>query len=129
MMTRFVLYSPDPTVGIFLGDCLGLGFWSLMAPTGQEAAVTFATEAEAAAFVASWSEQPKFAIEIRPVEADDGIFATVAACVKAGLPAWDPNADGDITGTMVSRAQAETLFETSGATSTPAPKVERKGDF
>src|SRR5258708_2332883 len=106
---RFVLYSPDPTVGVFLGDCLGLGFWSLMAPTGQEAAVTFATEAEAAEFVASWSEQPSFPIEIRSVEADDGAFASVAACVRASLPSWDPSADYDVVGTMVSRSQTEML--------------------
>jgi len=101
---RFVLYSPDPKIGIYLGNCMGMGFWSLCDPAGQPSAVTFATESEAAVHVASWDVQPEFQIEIRPVEADDGMidgassrerthptYASVAACVAAGLPAWDPD--------------------------------------
>lgn len=88
-MTRFVLFHP--TDGIFLGNCMGLGFWSLLDPVGQDEAVTFADRIEAIdAKAVSISPDEFCAVEIRPVEVANPPYATLAECVAAGLPSWEP---------------------------------------
>jgi hypothetical protein len=91
----FVIYSPE--LGVYLGNCLGLGFWSKLDPVGQPCAVTFPTIYEAQRHAASW-DTPVKDMQFIPVQADDVSkrlgqpdYASIAACVAAGLPAWDPD--------------------------------------
>lgn len=83
---RFVLVSPE--MGIYLGNCLGLGFWSKLDPVGQPSAVTFESDADAIGHAQSWDGGVPEGLTSREVEADDGIYASVAACVAAGLEGW-----------------------------------------
>jgi hypothetical protein len=83
----YVVYSDE--AGVYLGSALGLGFWSKWDCAGQDSAVVFNTIEE----IENWKTncsgaQPGF----RPVEvkADDGNYASMDACVAAGLPRWDP---------------------------------------
>lgn len=95
-LRRFVLYSP--TDGIYLGNAMGLGFWSLLDPADQPAAVTFPTPDAAFAHVLDWDNQESkpVALEVKPVEVEvpafsqgEPIYATIAECVAAGLPGWE----------------------------------------
>lgn len=94
--TRWAMVHPE--LGIYLGSCMGLGFWSLLDPVGQPVAVTFASPQEGRECAASWDDQPstdklRAAIAFRPVAvaAADG-YATIEECVAAGLPTWNPEA-------------------------------------
>lgn len=97
-VARFVLFHPE--AGVYLGNAMGLGFWSLWDPVGQEVAVTFASEAEAMEHVATWDGDATFnaAVTAREVlcATVEGStvphYATIAECFRAGLPRWDPNA-------------------------------------
>lgn len=51
---RFVITHPQ--MGVYLGNCMGLGFWSKMDTVGQNAAVTFASVTSAEAHISSWDE-------------------------------------------------------------------------
>jgi hypothetical protein len=95
---RFLLYNRD--LGVYLGNFLGMGFWSRLDPAGQPAAVTFASEEDATRHVASWDGMgPRFPVEVRLVETDDGDYASIAACVAAGFDAWDTEGfDRDVEG-------------------------------
>lgn len=90
---RFVVHSER--LGVFLGDCMGLDFWSRLDPVGQDAAATFRSEADAQAFIARVGEHCTSAGVLRAVAVNPelGDYASVADCVKAGLPAWNPNAE------------------------------------
>lgn len=81
-----VIYHP--TDGIYLGSCLGMGFWSSLDPVGQPSAVTFPSEAAAEQHMAEWECGRPQGISFVPVEADAAGYASIAACVAAGLPAW-----------------------------------------
>lgn len=82
----FVLTHPEQ--GIYLGSCLGLGFWSKLDAAGQEAACTFDSEAEAAAFIRSWDAANDPAdYQLAPVSPSDGNYATVDDLRAAGLEA------------------------------------------
>jgi hypothetical protein len=83
---RYVLYNKE--AGIYLGSCMGLGFWSKWDPVGQEAAITFPDIQTALNVVSSWDTQ----LECQPIEVDiKEQYASIADCERAGLPAWDPN--------------------------------------
>lgn len=102
--TRFVLVHPE--MGIYLGSCMGMGFWSKLDPVGQPCAVTFENRVEADDVMQSWDNGRPDGVVIWPVVPDghrpDGHvsrmpsevcgYASVAACVAAGLDAWDPEA-------------------------------------
>lgn len=51
---RVVITHPE--MGIYLGCCLGLGFWTKLDPVGQGEAVTFEDESDARDYVCSWDE-------------------------------------------------------------------------
>jgi hypothetical protein len=82
-----------PTDGIFIGEKLGLGVWSKLDPAGQDAAAAFKDVAEAEAVMRRWIGGRPDGVVFRQVEADrnNGLHASIEACVRAGLPAWDPN--------------------------------------
>lgn len=86
--THYVAYSH--TLGVFLGQCLGLGFWSKLDSAGQDSAVTFATPTEFLDWAKTWNDPPPADTVIRAVECADPQFATSAECEQAGLPGWKP---------------------------------------
>jgi len=75
-------------LGIYLGNCLGLGFWSKLDPVGQPSAVTFDSEDEARNHVEIW-DNPLDDYQLVHVEPDDGWFITSEAVAKYGLDSWD----------------------------------------
>lgn len=85
--SRYVLYSES--LGVYLGGCMGLGFFSRLDPVGQDAAVTFPSAEEAVLHSMGWST-PVSDIRAMPVVAGDDGYATIAQCEAAGLPTWDP---------------------------------------
>ena len=94
---RVVMYHLE--YGIFLGEALGLAFWSKLDPCGQSSAPTFTHEA-VSDFVGCM--KLRGTVQYVPVMPDDGDYATRRACVAAGLPDWDPGAkptDGGLVGT------------------------------
>jgi hypothetical protein len=52
-MTVVITHSK---MGIYLGNCMGLGFWSLLDSAGQEQAIAFAHITEARMHIASWEQ-------------------------------------------------------------------------
>lgn len=81
-----VIYSEAD--GIFLGECLGLEFWSKLDPCDQPAAVTFQSPIDAERYMSTWRGGRRMGVLLVPVEADQDGYASVEACVKAGLPSW-----------------------------------------
>ena len=78
--------------GIYLGSCLGLGFWSQLDPCGQTDACTFPSEAAARDHVRSWrpaeGEYNPDDFQYVNVEAKHHAYATMAECVAAGQKPW-----------------------------------------
>ncbi len=86
---RLVLYSEE--VGVYLGNAMGLGFWSKLDAVGQTHACVFLSERAALDHIASWDKPPTFALGTHPVIiASDKAGASVEECVAAGLPRWVP---------------------------------------
>lgn len=77
--------------GIYLGNCMGMGFWSKLDPAGQDAAAVFPDAVEAKKHMAGWDGGEPSGVTFVEVDADmdSGRYASVAACTRAGLPAWD----------------------------------------
>lgn len=90
-----VIYHDE--MGVFLGHSLGLGFFSNMDPVGQTSAVAFKDEQDAREFIAECDDFPSD-VKFRTVVADanNGEAATIQACIDAGLPGWDPEANNDL---------------------------------
>jgi hypothetical protein len=86
-MKRFVLVHKE--AGVYLGSCMGLGFWSQWDAVGQDHAVAFASQKEAEDYAASW-DKPMAGLSTIAVETTDAHYASVNECVAAGLPAWNP---------------------------------------
>lgn len=88
---RFVLYVEE--WGVYVGEFLGLGFWSKIDPVGQPCAVAFDTIDDAVAYVHTWKDRPPAyrTIEVHTRKPDR---ASIEECVAAGIPAWeaDPEA-------------------------------------
>lgn len=72
------------TMGIYLGNALGLGFWTLLDPAGQPSACAFENEDQARAHVATWIDggDPE---AYRYIIAGNGREATIADLKVAGL--------------------------------------------
>ena len=88
-MKRYLLIHPE--FGVYIGHCMGLGFWSNEETAGQNAACTFALPEEAHEHANSWIHTPD-GLTTLPVETDieerGNYYASVAACVAAGAPGW-----------------------------------------
>lgn len=82
----FVIFSNED--GVFLGSCLGMGFWSKLDPVGQPSAVTFESVEAAEEYIATWESGRPANIAFVPVVPDSEGYASIAACVAAGLPGW-----------------------------------------
>jgi hypothetical protein len=90
-----VIYSERD--GIFLGSLLGLAFWSKLESAGQTHACTFESVSQALAHVSAWATKPTDMVFVS-VSEDADRCASIAACVAAGLPAWDPAEPGLLSG-------------------------------
>ena len=92
----FVLVHEED--GIFLGQGMGLGFWSKLDPVGQDAAVTFPTAAEFNDWIAEVRKenpdafrQPSSLVRVKASKYEGGVwYATIDDCKAAGLPGWTP---------------------------------------
>lgn len=76
------------TMGVFLGQFLGLSFWTLLASEGQHGAVTFDSPEQAISFF----KDQGFHTPIRTVEIEpdlDSIYVSRKALEKLGLPVGD----------------------------------------
>lgn len=86
-----------PEMGIYLGCCMGLGFWSNLDPAGQNAAVCFKDEKMAREYMETWDKGAPANVTfvgVTPDEFDGSArYASVQACVRAGLPGWSPDAE------------------------------------
>lgn len=74
--------------GVYLGSCLGLGFWSKLDTAGQTHAVTFPSVGEAEADMVRWVDGRPHDVRVVEVVAQQDGYAPEAACVTAGLPGW-----------------------------------------
>lgn len=92
-MRYLIVHKED---GIYLGECLGLGFCSKVDPVGQDTACTFESIEDCVDYINSWESVKKGEQSIKdytfvPVTPSEGNFATIQDCVAAGLEGWDPN--------------------------------------
>lgn len=86
MKTAIVI--TNKCMGIYLGNCLGLGFWSNMDTAGQSHAVTFPDKFVARAHVMGWDENSDpDNYDYREVQIADRDYATAEELLRAGLPA------------------------------------------
>lgn len=88
-MKRLVIF--DDEMGIYLGSCIGLGFWSKLDPVGQTHAVTFESDESIAFVMSHWECGPPNNWRAVPVDVATGDYASIAECEAAGLPGWNPN--------------------------------------
>lgn len=87
---RFVLFNEQD--GVYLGNCMGLGFWSLLDPVGQISSCTFESKEEAQDHIDSWDIKPEKCIQIMPVmiESNPDMAASIKEIAESGMPAWSP---------------------------------------
>jgi hypothetical protein len=81
-----VIYTEE--TGIYLGNCMGFGFWTKLDPVGQTGAITFPDADTAETHMAEWESGRPHGVTFVEVAADPDGFAPMAACVRAGLPGW-----------------------------------------
>jgi len=93
MIKRYLLVHKE--FGIYLGSCLGMGFWSELDPAGQTEACTFESEDAALKYMESWDDQLKvtpIAIATLIPESqlikDDSCYATQKDIIDSGLSGW-----------------------------------------
>lgn len=84
----FVLVHPE--LGVYLGNALGLGFWSKLDNAGQNSAVTFPSPEAALEHAGTWDTQQDGLTTVQ-VNSDSGDWASIEVCVAAGLEPWNPN--------------------------------------
>ena len=83
---RFVIHHPQ--MGIYLGNALGLGFWTKIDTVGQDSAVTFESTKQAEEHMATWDQGRPTEATIQQFCADKGYYASASACAAAGLEPW-----------------------------------------
>lgn len=84
----YVLFSQKD--GVYLGNFMGLGFWSFLDPVGQDAAYAFTSKDEAIEHGKTiLPSEVCQAIEVE-IDTTDG-YASIKSCVRSGLPMWNPN--------------------------------------
>lgn len=84
-----------PEQGVYLGSAMGLGFWSKLDPVGQDAAVVFKSPRQALDFMQTWEAGAPDGVQLVAVSPDQDGYASIDACVDAGLPAWSASADAE----------------------------------
>lgn len=91
-VTRYLCVSDE--AGVYLGSCMGMGFWSKLDPVGQCAAITFPNQEEFDEYRRSVDDPRPFdSCRLVPVELPFGeTAASVMECVRAGVPVWEVDA-------------------------------------
>lgn len=90
MNDRFIIVSKE--AGVFLGECLGMLFWSELDAVGQGSAISFVTRQRADDLVAENPEAfPMDDINIIPVKTSDLYWASMAECMLSGVKDWTRN--------------------------------------
>lgn len=117
---RVVITHPER--GVYVGNAMGLGFWSRLDPAGQSSVVTFETEQDARAHVAGWDEGNNPGnygyVSVRPTRGD---YATAFDLRAAGLAM-----DAD----CLEREAGVEIAARSGVTEAPAqPQNPHDGRF
>jgi len=82
---KYVITHPER--GIYVGNAMGLGFWSLWDAAGQDCAVVFDTERDARDHVASWEsggDPDAYGYAGVPLS-PEARYATVGELREAGL--------------------------------------------
>jgi hypothetical protein len=97
MAERYLAVHPE--FGVYLGHCMGMGFWSKLDPVGQAYACTFKDEAQMREFIQMWETPIPDIKAVRvltqeKVGTDGSCYATIPEVIEAGLEGWDPNGDG-----------------------------------
>ena len=83
-MTSYVITHDE--WGIYLGSCMGLGFWSRLDPAGQIEAVVFEDPATARTYIRGWDENnDPTDYRFVEVKATYAKYATLADLKAAGL--------------------------------------------
>jgi hypothetical protein len=85
MTQRFMALSE--TAGAYLGECMGLGFWTKIDHVDQSEAWTWESKEEAEGFNADHGIEGS---RIVPVEVASPPYATIDECVAAGAERWEP---------------------------------------
>lgn len=77
--------------GVYLGSCLGLGFWSKLEAAGQMHACTFESESQARDIMSRWDTPPENDLSFLEVcIPENEQWASMEECVKAGVEPWIP---------------------------------------
>lgn len=100
---RRAVYHPE--MGVFLGEAMGMGFWSKLDAVGQTEAVVFETVGKARDFIDSLKVdgRTKDRCGIYPViveahaQTDTPHYATIEQIEAAGLPRWEPTDHTPVT--------------------------------
>lgn len=82
---RFLIVSQE--LGVYIGSCMGMGFWSRLDAVGQASAVSFESEEDGLQYASTW-ESPVEDLQFIPVIADSENFASEEACIEAGVSPW-----------------------------------------
>ncbi|MFF2531222.1 hypothetical protein ACFVS2_20180 [Brevibacillus sp. NPDC058079] len=92
--TGYAVYSEQD--GVFLGHIMGMSLWSYIDTAGQDAAIAFSTK-ELAQEVMERDGFSMDLLELIPVEITgkrgSALYASIEACIKAGIPAWSSDED------------------------------------
>lgn len=84
--TYYVLYSPS--LGIYLGQCMGFGFWSNLDPVDQPSACAMESIEEWESHISSWLSPPPDDGCFVPISCLTPFVATREEVVAVGLPSW-----------------------------------------
>ncbi|KXH70614.1 MAG: hypothetical protein AM326_12325 [Candidatus Thorarchaeota archaeon SMTZ-45] len=77
--------------GVYIGSCMGLGFWSKLDAVGQTHAVVFDSKDQAMSCVNSWDNpMPESDLSFLPVEHKEPGYASIDECERAGVERWVP---------------------------------------
>lgn len=83
---KFVITEPE--LGIYVGNAMGLGFWSKLDTVGQDRVPVFDTREQAQEHINSWDGANEDVHEYAFAEvdvSDDATYATVYELIDAGL--------------------------------------------
>lgn len=78
-------------MGVYLGSCMGLGFWTLLDPAGQPSACVFSDASEARDHIRAWQDGST---------PDDYRFVSVTADRYATIPQLKAAGLGHLLGEM-----------------------------
>lgn len=87
---RKILVSES--MGVYLGSCMGLGFWSKLDPVGLSEAITFANSQEINQAIATWDGMASLPNDMKHLDVlpDHEVYASIDACAAAGAERWNP---------------------------------------